>query len=127
MVVSYTTPKKPHLVTMFASGKVTCDCLNYSTKSLCSHSLAVAQKNGVLALLLHWYTQTNQQANFWSLSRSSDALKKPGTKRKRSRVVRSPVETSSKIPRTSMPSQKMLSPSSSQSHFTITSQCEPSQ
>ena len=29
MIVSYTTPKKSHLVTMLTSGKVTCDCLNY--------------------------------------------------------------------------------------------------
>ena len=127
MVVSYTTPKKPHLVTMLTSGKVTCDCLNYSTKSLCSHSLAVAQRYGVLAKLLQWYTQTNQQANFWSLARSSDVPKQPGSKRKRSRVARLPAETSSKNPRTSIPSHKILSASSSQSHFTMTSQCGPSQ
>lgn len=30
MVTSTSSPRKPHLVTMFSNGKVTCDCLNYA-------------------------------------------------------------------------------------------------
>ena len=48
MAASFTAPWKPHLATTFSNGKVTCDCLNYSTKSLCAHVLATAQKLGVL-------------------------------------------------------------------------------
>ena len=61
MVVSLTSPRKPHHVTTFSNGKVTCDCLNYSTKSLCAHVLAIAQKLGVLQSLLDWYKATNNQ------------------------------------------------------------------
>ena len=63
VVVSYITPKKPHLVTMFTSGKVTCDCLNYCAKSLSPTSCKpiypqptittplLSHKNGVLPRL----------------------------------------------------------------------------
>ena len=43
MVASLTCPQKPHLVCIMANGKMTCDCLNYKTKFLCSHVLAVAE------------------------------------------------------------------------------------
>jgi len=102
MVVSLTSPQKPHLVTTFSNGKVTCDCLNYSTKSLCAHILATAQKPGVLQSLLDWYKATNKQPNLWSLARSSGVTKHPGdkphtAKRKRSRVSRPPPETCSAL------------------------------
>ena len=102
MVASFTTPQKPHLVTTFSNGKVTCDCLNYSTKSLCVHVLATAQKLGVLQSLLDWYKTTNKQPNLWSLARSSSVTKHPSdkphaAKRKRSRVSRPPPETCSAL------------------------------
>ena len=52
MIASFTDPRKPHLVSVLDSGKVTCDCINYTTKSLCSHALAVAEKSGLLMELL---------------------------------------------------------------------------
>jgi len=59
MVVSFASPWKPFLVTTFSNRKVTCDCLNYSTKSLCAHVLATAQKLGVLQTLLRRLVQGN--------------------------------------------------------------------
>ena len=47
MVVSYSNPKKPHLVTYFKNGKLTCDCLNNTTRNLCAHVLAVAETQGL--------------------------------------------------------------------------------
>ena len=44
MVISYSSPRKPHHVTMFSSGKVTCDCLNYTTKSLVHMSLPLHRR-----------------------------------------------------------------------------------
>lgn len=101
MVVSYSSPRKPHLVTMFSNGKITCDCLNYVTKSLCAHTLATAEKNGVLKNLLDWRKGENKLPNLWSLARSSGVPKHPGdkphtSKRKRSRVSRQPPKTFSK-------------------------------
>ena len=43
MVASFTCPQKPHLVNTMAKGKMTCDCLNYKTRFLCSHVLAVTE------------------------------------------------------------------------------------
>jgi len=91
MVASFSCPQKPHVATVLASGKMTCDSLNYKSKSLCAHSLEVAEKSGKLVQLLQWYNRTNQSANPWSLARSFDAPKQPGAKpgtntRKRSHV-----------------------------------------
>ena len=60
MVASFTCPQKPYLVNMMAKGKMTCDCLNYKTRSLCLHVLAVAEKSSLLADLMEWFTTTNQ-------------------------------------------------------------------
>ena len=48
MVASQSNPRKPYIVSFFANGKFTCDCLNYSTKSICSHVLATAEKLNLL-------------------------------------------------------------------------------
>ena len=106
MVVSSSNPRKPHLVSLLDKGKVTCDCINYTNKSLCSHTLAVAEKSGLLMELLQWYTRTNKTANLWSLARSSDVPKHPGAKpsgnkRKRSRFTNPQVKTCSKLSTTS--------------------------
>ena len=102
MVASYSCPQKPHVVTVLASEKIMCDCLNYKSRSICAHALAVAEKSGELVQLLQWYKRTNQGANLWSLARSFDAPKRPGAKpgtntRKRSRVSQPPAETCSKL------------------------------
>ena len=102
MVASSSCPQKPHVVAVLDSGKMTCDCLNYRSKSLCSHTLAVAEKSGELVRLLELYNRTNQSANLWSLARSLDAPKRPGAKpgtntRKRSRVSNPPIKTCSSI------------------------------
>ena len=36
---SITHSEKPHLVSVFKSGKASCDCLNYKSKSLCAHTI----------------------------------------------------------------------------------------
>lgn len=71
MVASSTNPRKPHLVTFFKNSKMTCDCINSSTKSLCAHAIAVAEQQGTLQQLIAWYTNTNQDVNLWNLARSS--------------------------------------------------------
>lgn len=50
MVASKSSPGKPHLVSCLKSGKFTCDCINYKSKSLCSHVIAVAESTGALSL-----------------------------------------------------------------------------
>ena len=119
MVASYSCPKKPHVVTVLASGKIMCDCLNYKSRSICAHALAVAEKSGELVQLLQWYKRTNQGANLWSLARSFDAPKRPGAKpgtntRKRSRVSQPPAKTCSKLSTTRANDAQLQS-----SHFQV--------
>ena len=52
MVASLSCPEKPHLVNVLKCGKLTCDCLNYQSKSLCSHVIATAESIGELRSLL---------------------------------------------------------------------------
>lgn len=120
MVISFSSPRKPHLVTMCSNGKISCDCLNYASKSLCAHVLATAQKNCVLKNLLDWHKRENKQANLWSLAKSSGVPKHPGdkphtSKRKRSRVTRQPPKTCSKplLPTTDVGSPDINSPGNS--------------
>ena len=129
MVASSSNPRKPHLVSLFDKGKVTCDCINYTNKSLCSHTLAVAEKSGLLMELLQWYTRTNKTANLWLLARSSDVPKHPGAKpngnkRKRSRVTNPQVKTCSKLSATS--TEKWQSPTDHQSQSPEAPQPSPS-
>ena len=76
---SYST-NRPHIVTMYENGKITCDCKNNESLTLCSHAIAVAEKGGCLQRLIDWYKQTKQSANLWRLSRTSNVPKRPGAK-----------------------------------------------
>ena len=135
MVVSYTNPRKPHVVTFFKNGKVTCDCVNNGTKNICAHALAVAEHKGSLKELVEWYNKTNQDVSLWNLVWSSGIPKHPGDKnnsrkRKRSRkVIPSPRSSSSLLPTCSKScpivktnsTQILPSASSGQLHDTATS------
>ena len=129
MVASSSNPRKPHLVSLLDKGKITCDCINYTNKSLCSHTLAVAEKSGLLMELLQWYARTNKTANLWLLARSSDVPKHPGAKpngnkRKRSRVTNPQVKTCSKL--SNISAEKWQSPTDHQSQSLETPQPIPS-
>jgi len=52
MVASFSGPQKPHVGAILNSGKMTCDCLKYKSKSLHACSLVVAVKSGELVQLL---------------------------------------------------------------------------
>ena len=98
MVSSFSNPRKPHLVTSYKNGKVTCDCQNCSVKHVCAHILATAETMGILENFIEWFKKENDQTNLWKLSRSSGVPKNPGSKptsRKRSRNVLPQVKTTS--------------------------------
>jgi hypothetical protein len=77
--ISYTSPR-PHIVTIYESGKTTCDCKNYESLSMCAHSVAVADKFGCLQKLIEWYKSSKQSVNLWKLARSANTTKRPGAK-----------------------------------------------
>lgn len=55
-----------HLVTPAPCGKFTCDCPNYHSLSICSHTVAVAEVNGKLEQFVEWYCKSKKSP---SLSR----------------------------------------------------------
>ena len=48
---------KPHSVQAADSGRITCDerCVRWARHNICSHSVAVAEKNGMLPKYLQWF------------------------------------------------------------------------
>ena len=100
--ISYTSPR-PHILTVFESGKVTCDCSNNEALTICAHSVAVADTFGGLLKLINWYKTSKQSVNLWKLSKSSLSTPKhpgakPHQKQKRSKSKNIPVLTYSKSP-----------------------------
>ena len=110
MVCSYNNLRKPHLVTFFKNGKLTCDCINYGTKHICAHTLATAEKLGLLYKFIEWYKKTNQSPNLWNLVKASGVPKSPGSKpcRKHSRKTLPKIKSSSSMS-TKSPSPSPLS------------------
>lgn len=72
MVASSSNPRKPHLVTCFKNGKITCDCVNNSTKSLCAHALAVAERQGVIQQLVYQNQPRCKPLEFGTIHRSAE-------------------------------------------------------
>ena len=60
----------PHYVQALPSGQYLCDdnCLQWKSSKICSHVIAVSDRNGELGLFLDWYNGTNQQPNITTLS-----------------------------------------------------------
>ena len=98
--ISYTSTR-PHILNIFESGKITCDCRNNESLALCAHSVAVGEKFGLLKKLLEWYQSSNQSINMWKFSRSSATTpQNPGAKpnqRKRKSKNKLPILTTSSI------------------------------
>lgn len=58
-------PAKPHVVTPLASGEVRCrGCPQYDRLSICSHTVAVAERKAILWKFLAWYKKNRDKANF---------------------------------------------------------------
>ena len=54
----------PYTVRIKSYGYVTCSCKMFSTRHLCSHKLAVADRQNLLQQLLAWYVSVNQGSSF---------------------------------------------------------------
>ena len=64
-VASSHDPSKPHVVTPLASGEVKCSgCPQFNRLSICSHSIAIAEKVSILRKFLSWYTNIKPKPNF---------------------------------------------------------------
>ena len=64
-VASSHDPSKPHVVTPLASGEIKCSgCPQFNRLSICSHSIAIAEKVSILRKFLSWYTSIKPKPNF---------------------------------------------------------------
>ena len=58
-----------HFVTSKADGQYMCDaqCPQWASIKICSHTVAVAEKNGQLLKFLKWYSSTHQKTNITAI------------------------------------------------------------
>ena len=54
---------KPHSVQVADSGRITCNerCICWARHNICSHSIAVAEKSGMLPKYLQWFRNRRQE------------------------------------------------------------------
>lgn len=72
MVLSY-SQVAPHLIQAKSNGQYICDsnCQQWISSQLCSHTLAVAERNGDLSSFLQWYTTYAESPNISTLAMSN--------------------------------------------------------
>lgn len=59
----------PHFVTSKNDGQILCDaqCPRWLSAKMCSHTVAVAERSGKLAVFVRWYMSTNQETSITNL------------------------------------------------------------
>ena len=64
--------KRPHLVNPGKGGKFACDgsCPNYKSVSLCSHTVAVAEVNGMLSAYIDYFKKLKKIPNLSALAKT---------------------------------------------------------
>ena len=69
MMVASQSSNVPHFVCSSSDGQYCCDngCVQGKSE-ICSHTIAVAKKNGDLYTFLQWYIRANQEPNITSLA-----------------------------------------------------------
>lgn len=63
----FETGNVPHCVQIYQNFKATCTCRNFKAKHICSHTVAVTEKEGVLENLVKWYKGQNIKVGFRQL------------------------------------------------------------
>ena len=96
--------------------KVTCTCPMYKPNQLCSHSVAVAEKNGLLLSFIQWRIKTKKAGNFMSLATVDINTSKSG--RKGGKVKRSRAAKNTTVPTTQSSGTRLLLTQRAQSNVT---------
>ena len=70
MAASTHNPESPHTVKTWTNGRVECDrkCVQWCTHGLCSHSIAVAEKAGILQKFMRWFNGKRRQPKLTALA-----------------------------------------------------------
>ena len=91
--------ENPHIVRPKSDGQFVCDsnCPQWSSSKICSHTVAVAEKNNCLQNFINWYIRSAPQVNITNLAMagmpSGRGKKKNQVQRKRSKSQRAPPDT----------------------------------
>ena len=81
------TGNVPHCVQIYQNFKATCTCRNFKPKHICSHTVAVTEKEGVLGNFVKWYKGQNIKGGLSSVAtvnvNTRESGRKQGAKRQR--------------------------------------------
>ena len=89
VMVHSRSSRDPHSVQVcHKTGKVQCDrgCANWTTNSMCSHTLAAAEKMGILKEFLNWFKGKRRSPNLSAIANVNmpkNAGQKGGTKKRK--------------------------------------------
>ena len=93
------TSARPHFVKVANNGKVTCDnCLAYKSSKLCAHSVAAAEKLGMLSKYVAWLTKKGPSEMNLTTLVTFDSGKETGKKGGKTGTARRKGGRSSKAP-----------------------------
>ena len=84
----------PYTVTCLKSGKCVCECSFYGRNNVCSHTVAVSWKEGILSRTLDCYKGRNMYNISTSTASSAVGKKQPSVRRKRKSPVQNSESTS---------------------------------
>ena len=88
------TGNVPHFVQIYQNFKATCTCRNFKPKHICSHTVAVTEKEGALENFVKWYKGQNITGGLSSVATINVDTKQSGRKQgaKRQRKTKENVE-----------------------------------
>ena len=72
------TGNVPHCVQIYQNFKATCTCSNVKAKHICSHTVAVTKKEGVLENFVKWYKGQNIKGGLSSVATSNVNTRESG-------------------------------------------------
>ena len=74
------TGNVPHCVQIYHNFKATCTCRNFKPKHICSHTVAVTEKEGVLENFVKWYKGQNIKGGLSSVATINVNTRESGRK-----------------------------------------------
>ena len=112
IIPSESKPTKPHIIVMYANGKVECqDCQGYSASSLCAHAVAASLKRATLEAYTKWLVANKGKTGGLNYSKAITFGMPAGRGRKGERQPRSrrgKQATSVVVPRNPLPSEASI-------------------
>ena len=88
-VYSRSNPDCPNVVKLYDDGSIECPCPMFkSSRNVCSHSVAVAKREDVLAITLDWVRNSESDRNLYNLATKNINVRASGQKGSKERCTR---------------------------------------